>query len=189
MTSALSARGIRMFDVLFSVPLISATSTVSSKPDRSKVAPLAIDSVAVSASRSDAPSDSVPPRTDTRPAPAVPFRTEVPPTLNRLPAPRLAFTVAPFSWYSPADSVPVPASVPFRTARATVSLKALRLRLAPLATERVAASPKRSLAPSDNVPPRTDTRPAPAVPFRTEVPPTLNRLPAPRLALMVAPFR
>ena len=113
MTSALSARGIRMFDVLFSVPLISATSTVSSKPDRSKVAPLAIDSVAVSARRSLAPSDSVPPRTDTRLAADIPFRTEVPPALNRLPAPRLALTVAPFRKSSAAVRVPTPSRLPF----------------------------------------------------------------------------
>ena len=69
---------------------------VSLYAPRLSVAPDATATVAASARRFAAPSASVPAWTETSPA-AVPFSVELPPRLKSVPAPRLAFTVAPVS--------------------------------------------------------------------------------------------
>ena len=63
----------------------------------SSVAPVATVSAAVSASRSFAPSASVPAFTLTIVAPAVPFSVEVPLAWTSVPPPKFAFTTALFS--------------------------------------------------------------------------------------------
>ena len=80
-----------------SVPFTVAVPTVSVKAPMSSVAPDAIVTAAVSASRSLAPSASVPPFTLTVAAAAVPFSVLVPPSWVSVPVPRLAPIVAPFS--------------------------------------------------------------------------------------------
>ena len=116
-------------------------------------------SVAVSDRRSAAPRVSVPPEIVTASEAEVPFSVETPETWKRFPAPRLAFTVAPFSWYSPAVSVPVPFSVPDRPSRPTVSLKPPISSVAPVATLTMVRSDRTSEAPKASVPPRTLVRP------------------------------
>ena len=80
-----------------SVPLSASVPTVSVCVAVSSVAPEATVTAALSASRSFAPSDSVPPLTLTTVAPAVPLSADVPPTWVSVPVPRLALIVAPFS--------------------------------------------------------------------------------------------
>ena len=80
-----------------SVPLSVAVPTVSVNAAISSVAPVATVTAAVSASRFDAPSDSVPPLIATVVAAAVPFSVEAPLAWVSVPPPRFAFTVAAFS--------------------------------------------------------------------------------------------
>ena len=132
---------------------------VSSKAFRFRSAPLATTTVAVSDRRSAVPSDSVPPVMATASEAEAPFSVETPETWNRFPAPRLAFTVAALSWYSPAVSVPVPFSVPDRARMPTVSLKAPRSRIAPVATLTPVRSDRTSDAPRTRAPPSMSVTP------------------------------
>ena len=80
-----------------SVPFSVAVPTVSVNAPMSSVAPFATVTAAVSASRSDAPSASVPALTFTVAAADVPFKVEVPLAWTSVPPPRFAFTTALFS--------------------------------------------------------------------------------------------
>jgi hypothetical protein len=73
--------------VPFSVPDSARLPTVSLKAARSRIAPEATLSAALSARRSLPPSRSVPPLTLTVAAPEVPFSAEVPPAWVSVPEP------------------------------------------------------------------------------------------------------
>ena len=171
-----------------SVPFSASVPTVSLNAPMSSVAPVATVTAAASASRSDAPSISVPALTVTVVAAAVPFSAETPPAWVSVPAPRFAFTVAAFSVYEAAVSVPVPASVPFSASVPTVSVKPPMSSVDPVATVTAAASARRSFAPSASVPALTFTVAAAAVPFSAELPPAWVSVPVPRFAFTTALF-
>ena len=85
-------------------------------------------------------------------APEVPFSAETPETWIRSPAPRLAFTVAPVSWYWAAVSVPVPFRTPLMTALFTVSSNPCRSKVPAVLIRRFELSARTPAAPRVNTP-------------------------------------
>ena len=82
-----------------------------------------------------------------------------------------------FSVVLPAVSTPVPEIVPPTTRFATVVSPAI-CRVAPAATDNVAAWFSRSAAPSDSTPASMATLPEASVPSTTNVPPATRVMPA-----------